>query len=293
MRVSVVIPVFDDEEALASCLDAIGSQSFPSSEVEVLVVDNGSTTPIADPGTPNVRVLREDRPGSYHARNAALAEVRGEIIAFTDADCRPTPDWLDRGVAFLDAHPDVDLVGGRIDVFFADPAKPTPVEMYERVHAFVQQESVETEDYAATANLIVRRTVIDDVGGFEADLKSGGDVEFCKRAVAAGHAIAYADDVLVLHPARSEFGEYHRRLKRTISGARDRAAMKGEPYPFPWSAIARESLPPIPTMVRELADPSLGPLMHRGKLALATFVIHYQRWYHKLAVRFSRHSPRD
>jgi glycosyltransferase involved in cell wall biosynthesis len=98
--VSVIIPVLDDFERLTKCLRAIGEQTWPLVQLEVLVVDNGSTGDIASVVAPFpfVRLLHEAKPGSYCARNRALSDARGSILAFTDSDCLPDAVWIEQGV---------------------------------------------------------------------------------------------------------------------------------------------------------------------------------------------------
>src|ERR1041385_8126335 len=101
--VSVIIPVWNDPERLTKCLDALRKQTYPAHSYEIIVVDNGSAVPVdrvvASYG--HARVVHEQRVGSYAARNSGLKVARGQVIAFTDADCLPAPDWIEKGVAHL------------------------------------------------------------------------------------------------------------------------------------------------------------------------------------------------
>ena len=133
---TVVVPVWRDAAGLPACLDALARQTWPADRREVIVVDNGGGVAVAE--RPGVRVLREEEPGSYAARNRGIREARGAVIAFTDADCVPAPDWLERGAAPL-SDPAVGMVAGRIRVTFLDPARPTLVEVYESVASFRQE----------------------------------------------------------------------------------------------------------------------------------------------------------
>src|SRR4029453_5474412 len=112
--ISVVVPVRDHADALADCLDALARQRHaPASEI--LVVDNGAPSDLRGlvARSPRARYAREVAPGSYTARNAGLRLARGEVIAFTDADCRPRDDWLARGLGALGRHPASRLGAGR------------------------------------------------------------------------------------------------------------------------------------------------------------------------------------
>src|SRR5690606_16589320 len=93
--VTVVVPVYNDVQRLRTCVAALLAQDYPAERVEVLVVDNASDVDVSvalPAGETRVRLLHESRRGSYAARNRALTEATGEVLAFTDADCLPRPD---------------------------------------------------------------------------------------------------------------------------------------------------------------------------------------------------------
>lgn len=219
-QVSVLIPVFNDEQRLAKCLEALERQAYPKHGYEVVVVDNASTVDIKGVVARfgQARYCYEGTPGSYAARNRGLTVVRGEVIAFTDSDCIPADDWIERGVSTLQANTECGLVGGAITLFYKDPDHPTAVELYESLRAFPQQQYIEMANFGATANVFTYREVIDTVGNFDSELKSGGDAEWGKRVASAGYRLHYAADVKVAHPARSTYGEYYRKTVRVMSG---------------------------------------------------------------------------
>jgi glycosyltransferase involved in cell wall biosynthesis len=156
VAVSVIIPARDSAATLGRTLSALASQAFDR-PFEVLVVDDGSrddTARIAESHGGLVRVIRNETglgPGA--ARNRGVEQARGEVLAFTDADCFPTPGWLAAGVERL---ANADIVQGRV---LPDPAVPrTP---------FDRSLSVEGDGgFYQTANLFMRRDLFDRVGGF-------------------------------------------------------------------------------------------------------------------------------
>ncbi len=212
VTVSVVVPVLDDAIRLAACLDALHVQ-VGAPPFEVVVADNGSqdssaSVARAHPLSPVVVV--EPRRGSYAARNAGVAAAAAPQLAFTDADCVPAPDWVARGVAALAGH---GIVGG--DVRPVRSAEPTVWERYDRALYLRQRDLVEHQGFAATANLWVRREVFDAVGGFDPDLRSSGDLEWGRRAAAAGHRTRYDERVVVAHQPRTTAAgtwKLHKRL---------------------------------------------------------------------------------
>jgi hypothetical protein len=199
--VSVIVPVRDGATSIARLLDALARQTGPA--YEVIVVDNASTdetAAIARSHPVGARVVDEARTGSYAARNAGLSVARAPVLAFTDADCTPELTWLVAGLTALD-ETRADLVGGAIRSVASD--RPTVWERYDRAVYLRQQHFVEDMGWAATANLFVRRSVVDAVGGFDASMPSGGDREFCVRAGRAGFRIVYAADATVWHRPRT------------------------------------------------------------------------------------------
>ena len=220
-RVSVIVPVWNDLSGISRCLDCLADQTLDQDRFEVLVVDNGSDPPVTLAGRPaNVRLLREPEPGSYCARNSAIAEARGSVFAFTDADCLPQPEWLAAGLAALDTHDRPAFVGGRITVPGARPGLLSPVEAFEATANFNQERQIREMGCSATANLFVRRSVMEQVGIF-GTAKSGGDYLWCKRAMACGVDPLYSDEALVYHPSRGSRSAVLSRERRLAGGHRD------------------------------------------------------------------------
>jgi glycosyltransferase involved in cell wall biosynthesis len=217
--VSVIIPVFQDIELLDDCLFSLHEQTFDES-YEVLVVDNDVSTEIKAlvAKYPKARYLQESKRGSYNARNCGLRAARGQIIAFTDADCVPARDWLARCAENLWSGDGSDAIGGRI-VLTATPQRHSG-ELFELAfRPFNQQYFVTGLKFAATANMAVRKAVIDSVGDFNGTLLTGGDLEWGRRLFASGFRMKYADDAVVFHPARRTLGSLIRRHRR-LSGGR-------------------------------------------------------------------------
>jgi glycosyltransferase involved in cell wall biosynthesis len=221
--VSVIIPVYNDAERLEKCLTALSSQTYPKHRFEVIVVDNGSAdNPAKLQHTfRHVVFLQEPRPGSYGARNKGIQAAKGDILGFTDSDCIPQQDWILNGVNALRNLPDCGLAAGQVQLFFKNPKRPTATEIYESIHAFDQENMVKKYHHGATANLFTYRRVMDNVGLFNPELKSGGDVEWGKRVFAAGYKQVYAENACVLHPARYSLKDIYKKTRRVEGGLYD------------------------------------------------------------------------
>lgn len=216
----MIVPLAGRGRGLDRTVDALLRQTYPADRNEVIVVDNG-----ADAGTlaylrrlERIKLVSEPRPGSYAARNAGVAASRGAILAFTDADCIPDPDWLQAGVTCLVSEPGAGFAAGRIAVSFVDPGAPTAVELLDAAFSYNQEDWVAMEGYGATANLFTTRPVIDAVGAFDPELRSGGDCEWGHRVSQAGYRGVFCPAAVVVHPARRSLRDLIRRSLRVTVG---------------------------------------------------------------------------
>ncbi len=230
--VSVIIPTFKDSEALAVCLQALHQQTYPREQYEIIVVNNCPAEPLPPslPLSANTLVEAEWKKGSYAARNRGIQVAKGQVLAFTDADCIPAPDWLASGIQALNqSHRSCDLLAGNIEISVPPLVDCTAFELYELVQAFDQEQYVCRDRYGATANLFVARRVFDAVGLFSEELQSGGDFEWGRRATRQGFSLLYAPQVRITHPARKSLDEMIKKTRRIIKG--HNTLMRRDLYP--------------------------------------------------------------
>ena len=214
--VSVIIPVFNDGKRLRICLAALAKQTYPQDFYEVIVVDNGSEESLENliQEFPQTKLAYCLVPGSYAARNHGIALAKGEILAFTDSDCIPALDWLKKGVERLLETDNCGLVAGKIAIFYQNSDRPTAVELYDDATFFNQETYITEQNYGATANVFTYKSVFEQVGLFNAQLKSGGDKEWGQRVAAQGYFLVYAEDSCIAHPARYSFKQMYRKIAR-------------------------------------------------------------------------------
>ena len=226
VQFTVIVPVYNGKETLRGCLDALAAQDLPVADYEVLVVDNGSTDgtwELIENYGPPVRGLRETAiRGSYAARNAGIRESQGRIIAFTDADCVPKSTWLS---LLLDGFndPGVGCVGGQ--VVGLEPT--TPAEVFARRKGVLNQSmsfNGSFRPHFATANVAYRREVLDQLGGFEPSLESGGDADLSWRMQEeTDWAIRFQPEAIVEHHHRTNWRDLWKQYHRY---GRGRAALR-------------------------------------------------------------------
>ena len=202
--VSIVVPVRDGAETIDACLRSLLALDYPEDGHEIMVVDNGSrdaTSAILARHAGRIRVLAEATRGPAAARNRGLAEARGDVVAFTDADCVVDRQWLRHLVAPLDDG-GVTIVGGRI-------LARRPCNAIERfgvdIHDHERAINVYAPPYAITMNWASPRLRLAAAGGFDEGLRRGEDVDLAYRLVQAGHKIVFAPDAVVYHVNERSF----------------------------------------------------------------------------------------
>ncbi|HRQ57808.1 MAG TPA: glycosyltransferase [Azoarcus taiwanensis] len=217
--ISVIVPIYNDWHLVPTLLDRLGAQHCPQQDFEVLLTDNGSDSIPPLPDLPaNARILHCEHPGSYAARNHAIAHARGRILAFTDADCRPSPHWLSSARRLIEDDPRGELIiAGAVRIVPADTGHPNTFELFDMALGIPQQRYARL-GFGVTANLFVTRDVVLRVGGFDAARFSGGDAELCHRATANGVRLVYHGPALVDHPARSNWAEIASKARRIKGG---------------------------------------------------------------------------
>lgn len=218
--VAVVVPVYNGEADLPGLLAGLRQQTYPVERMEIWLVDNGSR----DRTSEIIQAAAQTHPhfhylpyaaiqSSYAARNAAIRAASGEIIAFTDADCRPSPDWLSELVQpFQD--PQVGIVAGEI--------RPLAAQNWLERYADRQQTLSQRNTlghvfypYGQTANLAIRAKIFDQVGLFRPHLTTGGDADICWRILqATSWQIRLAEAAVVYHRHRDSLKELRRQWYR-------------------------------------------------------------------------------
>jgi len=213
---SVIVPVRNGADTIAECVASLQAQTYPVGEI--IVVDNGSTDDTIQRLEPfAVRLLREERRGSYVARNTGLRAARGSLVYFTDADCLVPPDTVARLVATLQAQ-GVAGVGGQV---LPRPAE-TWVGRFSALAGFLTYGQARGEidrspkaflsGGLVTANLLLRKDILQQVGLFDETLPSGGDFEMCWRLLARGHALFFEPAAEVNHRPRLTLGQLCRQF---------------------------------------------------------------------------------
>jgi len=237
-RFSVVVPTYGRARQLGDCLAALAAQGYPRDRFEVVVADDGSSRPPHDVvermrGSLDVRLLAAPHRGPAAARNLGADAARGELLAFTDDDCRPTPDWLRTLAARLCAQPRAAVGGcvrnGLAGNLFSTGSQLLVDFLYQRWN-----ERPEGPLLFTSNNLALRADLFRQLGGFDASfpLPAAEDRDFCDRWRARGLPLSYAPEAVVDHYHELDAGRFWHQHFRYGVGARHfhrlRAARGGQ-----------------------------------------------------------------
>ncbi len=214
MKFSIIIPVYNTSAYLERCISAVKSMDFPANEYEILAVDNNSTDGSLEllSKFEGIRVLRENKQGSYAARNLAVRESKGEFLAFTDSDCMPLPNWLKSIESALQDPSRQIVMGPRIA-----ESKRRSVQLlaaYESKKDELVFESTSPDlYYGFTNNMGVRKSAYDRCGPFE-ERPRGADTIFVRRVVNefGCHAVCYNKQMLVRHGELDSISSYYNKM---------------------------------------------------------------------------------
>lgn len=203
MKLSIIIPVFNDLKAIKLTLESLENQTYNRSEYEVIVVDNGSKDGSFEylQCLDNIILIKETQHlGSpYSCRNRGIEAAKADILVFLDSTCVPQKDFVEKGLAFAE-NSDCDLFGGNVRFYFDDHL--TGAKLYDSITNIQMKSSIEEKGVAKTANLWVKKHVIDTVGAFIEGERSGDDVGFTSRCISAGMKLVFCETCITYKFAR-------------------------------------------------------------------------------------------
>jgi GT2 family glycosyltransferase len=209
LSATIVIPTYNGATRIGRCLECVLNQTTTRS-YEVVVVDDGSTDQTASVARsyPGVRVISQVNRGPAAARNRGAAEAHGEILVFTDDDCEPLPDWLERMLAPFDGMP--DIVGSK----GAYLSRQRPVtarfvqleyeDKYRRLARFQYIDFIDT--YAAA----FRRESFIAANGYDTSfpVPCAEDVDLSYRLAHLGHKMVFIPEAKVYHRHPERLWDY-------------------------------------------------------------------------------------
>jgi len=226
--VTVAVCTRNRPDDLARCLDALDRLEYD--HLEILIIDNApdddATQQLVRTQYPHMRYVRELRPGLDWARNRAIQEARGEILAYTDDDVIVDPGWVRALAAAFNDDPAVMAVTGLVVPYELETEAQILFEQYNGFGRGFRRRWVHvdgddpwrwmyygTGQYGTGANMAFRRRLFDRIGQFDPALdvgtvtNGGGDVEMFFRLLKEGHGLVYEPNAVVRHRHRRSRAE--------------------------------------------------------------------------------------
>jgi len=207
--VSVIVPAFNAAGTLDDCLAALLDQSVARSSYEIIVVDDGSLDTTADVAArycnEGVQLVRQPNQGAASARNMGVAHAAGDLLLFTDSDCVPQPDWIERMVA---AFADPETVGAKGTYLTGQRrlvARFVQIEYEDRYDRMRNQERI---DFVDTYSAGYRRDIFQQNGGFNVAVRFVEDQEFSFRLAEKGYKLVFVPEARVSHLHDQDVFEY-------------------------------------------------------------------------------------
>jgi glycosyltransferase involved in cell wall biosynthesis len=208
MRLSFVIPAYNEERYLGGCLESILNQTRDlTGMVEIIVVNNASTdnTRQVALSYPGVRVVDEPRKGLTWARQAGFAASSGSLIANVDSDCRLTPGWVARVLVAFDAEPELAAFSGPLVYYDLTPRQRFAVRIFYMtayLTYLTNRHVLRVGSMVQGGNFVLNRTALEAIGGFNTNISFyGEDTDIARRLNSIGK-VRFTFDLKMFSSAR-------------------------------------------------------------------------------------------
>ncbi len=207
--ISVIIPTYNRPDQLEICLNSLSELDYPRDAWEVIIVDDGGHSPL-DKITAkfksqlDISLLRQANAGPAAARNTGAHKARGELLAFTDDDCKPAKNWLKIMASHYQKTPE-RIIGGktvnRLKKNLYSAASQYIVDIVYR-HYNTHKDDAR---FFASNNIAVPKNLYHKVGGFTETFRTSEDRELCDRWRFKGYKLTYAPEAIILHAHELSF----------------------------------------------------------------------------------------
>jgi len=205
MKVSIIIPAYNEEQYIGDTLRAVLAQNHP--DIEIIVVDNNSTDRTKDKVREfsGIRLVEEKRRGVQWARERGRQEAQGEIIANLDADCLPDTAWVEKALCYFD-NSSVVAVSGPYDYYDGAPVFRTASSFIQRfcfniLHR-IAYHLFGRGVFVMGGNLFICADALQKIGGYNTSIAFyGDDTDTANRLLSVGKVL-YRNDVTVKSSAR-------------------------------------------------------------------------------------------
>lgn len=200
-KVTIIIP-HRDSKYISECLDNCLDLDYP--DYEIIVVTSSSL----QAEHPKIMIIETSDISQAQKRDLAIAEAKGEICAFIDDDCFPRRDWLKNAIKYFSDLTIAGVGGPGLSPENDSILQKASGAIYESIllksYRYLQKSTRFVDDYPAF-NLLIRKAILQEIGGFRSTYRSGGDTKLCLEVMRSGKRIIYVGDVVVFHHRRPLF----------------------------------------------------------------------------------------
>jgi len=212
--ISVIVPFYNSEKYIARCIEALLEQEYPEEHYEIIFVNNNSADSSRDiiRRYTRVKLISEQKRGSYAARNSGLKEATGEIIAFTDSDCVPSRDWL-KEIDSAMTSPETRILIGNCQLARESYLLSIMEDYENEKNNYVFTSGVKELYYGYTRNMAVRKSLFEEMGPFLERVR-GSDTIFIRKYVDRYpiDTVRYCPSMQVSHLEIDSTYKYFRKL---------------------------------------------------------------------------------
>ena len=190
--ISIIIPALNEEKYIGKCLESLFAINSDNCTVEIIVIDNGSkdnTVKIARDFGTIVKIYPDLNVSAL--RNLGASIAKGDLLAFVDADCVVDSNWLINAIEYL--QKEIDAVGSFHEI-------PQNANWIGRISTLIQSQKTGADiNYIPSGNMLIKRKVFEDIGGFDPSLETGEDVDICRRLKEKNYRILNDPSIRSIH----------------------------------------------------------------------------------------------
>lgn len=254
LPISVVIPVYNGQDVLGDCLQAVETQNFDRELFEIIVVDDGSTDNTAAVAEEfSIHLVKQSKSGEATARNHGFIEAKGKWVASLDADCIPSRNWLH--ILYSAVSKEENSLGAAGAILGFMPNSP-PARYIELIGGFDVQRHINhpTYPYAPLGNVMYRRSALVQVGGTDTRYDHYLAPDLHDRLIRIiGGPFFYVPRAVVMHRNPDTWTAYWQQQKRYGHGYASFLLHHSEQFPWgitreirEWSKVLLSGLQALP-----------------------------------------------
>jgi len=210
-QISVIIPIYNQEKFISRCLDSVEEQDYPKDNIEIIIVDDGSTdNSINIASKYGVKIICQDHKGPGAARNKGVEEASSNIIAFLDSDDIAYTTWLKESIYYLNIHKNENFAAVGCSHNLLNSENDF-IKLAWLEHLFRYTHIAETVSHLGTSGSLFKKSTIIEVGGFDISLRTAEDMDLSTKILNAGYKLHLITTPLIKVGYANDLFQYYRK----------------------------------------------------------------------------------